>query len=112
MSEQQKAMTPLEERLLNVLHDVEDPEFPMSVVDMGLVYGLAYDEGRVNIDLTFTAMGCPGMEFVIDDIRERLLQEKEVQAVDIEIVWSPPWSKERLTEAGRMALEMWGISTS
>ena len=111
MLELQQELTPLEERLLSALHDVEDPEFPMSIVDMGLVYGLAYDAGTVNIDLTFTAMGCPGMEFVLDDVRKRLLEEDGVEAVHIEIVWSPPWTKERLSEAGRDALTDWGITT-
>ena len=69
-----------------------------------------YDSGTVSIDLTFTAMGCPGMEFVLDDIRQRLLKEDNVETVDIEIVWSPPWTKERLSPDGRETLMAWGIS--
>ena len=110
MNQQAAQPSAVEKQLLHALHDVEDPEFPMSVVDMGLVYKLTYDSGTVSIDLTFTAMGCPGMEFVLDDIRQRLLKEDNVETVHIAIVWSPPWTKERLSPAGRDALMAWGIS--
>lgn len=99
-----------EARLWQALEDVHDPEFPMSVVDMGLIYGLEWREGTVYIKLTFTAMGCPAMDFIIGDIRERLLQEEGVEDVEIEIVWDPPWTKERLSEKGRMLLQTWGVT--
>ena len=99
-----------EGRLWQALEDVHDPEFPMSVVDMGLIYGLEWRDGTVHVKLTFTAMGCPAMDFIIDDIRERLLQEDDVEDVEIEIVWDPPWTKERLSEKGRMLLQTWGVT--
>lgn len=96
--------------LWDALRDVEDPEFPISVVDMGLIVGMQERNGRVEIKLTFTAMGCPAMEFIIDDIRSRLLQEPGIQEVVIEIVWDPAWSKARLSEEGIEALRAWGVS--
>ncbi len=111
MSEQIQARTTLETRLLDALRDVDDPEFAMSIVDMGLVYGLQATEGHVRVDLTFTAMGCPAMEYILEDVQKRLLAEDGVQTVDINIVWSPPWTKDRLSEAGRQSLLEWGIST-
>jgi len=99
----------LNEQLLIALQDVEDPEFPMSVVDMGLIYGLSCQNGRVSVDLTFTAMGCPGMQYLIDDIETRLLKEDGVEEVEINVVWSPPWTADRLSEAGRQVLIDWGI---
>jgi len=102
--------SPDELRLWHALEEVEDPEWPISVVDMGLIYGLAYHDGQVDIQLTFTAMGCPCMEFIIGDIRERLLQEADVQDVSMEIVWDPPWTRQRLTEKGIEKLKKWGIS--
>jgi metal-sulfur cluster biosynthetic enzyme len=80
------------------------------VVDMGLIVALAQHDGIVDLKLTFTAMGCPAMEFIMDDIRERLLQEPGVQQVNIEIVWDPVWTKARLTEEGFEILRTWGIS--
>jgi len=92
------------------LREVMDPEMPLSVVDMGLIVDMAQHDGIVDLKLTFTAMGCPAMEFIIDDIRERLLQESGVRQVNIEIVWDPVWTKARLTEEGFEILRTWGIS--
>jgi len=97
--------------LWDALRDVMDPEFPLSVVDMGLIVDLAQHDGIVDIKLTFTAMGCPAMDFIMDDIRDRLLQEPGVRAVNIEIVWDPVWTKARLSEEGIDIMRTWGIST-
>jgi metal-sulfur cluster biosynthetic enzyme len=101
----------LEERLLAALHDVEDAELPLDVVDLGLIYALRYrpEERRVEVEMTFTAMGCPAMEFMLGDVRDRLLAEPEVERVDVEVVWDPPWNRSRLTERGAAALLAWGI---
>lgn len=100
-----------EERLVLALHDVEDAELPLDVVDLGLIYGLDHraESGHVDVRMTFTAMGCPAMEFMIDDVRERLLAEPDVSSVHVEIVWDPPWDRTRLTERGAAALSTWGI---
>ncbi len=98
-------------RLWEALEEVNDPEFPMSLVDMGLIYGIEWDDTTVRVDLTFTAMGCPAMDFILQDVRERLMQEEGVDDVEIEIVWDPPWTKERLSEKGRQLLLHWGVTT-
>jgi metal-sulfur cluster biosynthetic enzyme len=99
----------IEARLWNALREVEDPEIPISVVGMGLIVSLAYDAGVVDIELTFTAMGCPAMEFIQDDIRERLLQEAGVDEVRIEIVWDPVWTRARIREESRETMRKLGI---
>lgn len=101
----------VEERLLEALHDVEDAELPLDVVDLGLIYAVRYaaDERRAEVDMTFTAMGCPALEFMRDDVRQRLLAEPDVERVDVNIVWDPPWNRSRLTERGQAALLGWGI---
>ena len=96
--------------LLDALRDVQDPEMPVSIVDLGLVYGVERDAGRVTVDLTFTAMGCPASDFILEDVRERLLREAGVEEVVVNVVWDPPWTSARLTRAGRDALEMWGLA--
>ncbi len=96
--------------LWDALRDVMDPELPISVVDMGLIVDLAREGGSVKLKLTFTAMGCPAMDFIMDDIRARLLQEPGVEQVHIEIVWDPVWTKARLTEDGIDTLRTWGVS--
>jgi metal-sulfur cluster biosynthetic enzyme len=103
------ARSPETQSLWTALEDVTDPEFPVSIVDMGLIYGLQREGETARVQLTFTAMGCPCMDFIVQDIRERLLQEPDVSTVQMEIVWDPPWTKNRLTEKGRARLQRLGM---
>jgi phenylacetate-CoA oxygenase PaaJ subunit len=100
----------LSARALEALRDVQDPEMPINIVDLGIVYGVRVADARAAVALTFTAMGCPASEFILDDIRERLLALPEIDDVHIEIVWDPPWSTARMTPEGREALEAWGLA--
>jgi metal-sulfur cluster biosynthetic enzyme len=92
------------------LAEVQDPEMPVNLVDLGVIYGLKEQDGVVDVDLTFTAMGCPASDFILDDVRERLLQEAGVSEVRINVVWDPPWTVSLMTQAGRDALEAWGLA--
>ena len=98
------------QRLWTALSEVQDPEMPVNLVDLGVIYGIAERDGVVDVDLTFTAMGCPASEFILDDVRERLLREDGVNEVRINVVWDPPWTAARMTQAGRDALEAWGLA--
>jgi metal-sulfur cluster biosynthetic enzyme len=102
---------PVEARLWRALQDVEDPEIPISVVGMGLIVSLAYrdDERAVDLELTFTSMGCPAMDFIEDDIRARLLAEPDVEEVRIEVVWDPVWTRSRIREDARATMRSLGI---
>jgi metal-sulfur cluster biosynthetic enzyme len=101
----------VEGRLWQALQDVEDPEIPISVVGMGLIVSLAWrsDERAVDIELTYTAMGCPATEFIEGDIRDRLLQEPEVDEVRIEVVWDPVWTRSMIREEARATMRRLGI---
>ncbi len=96
--------------LWDALRDVMDPELPISVVDMGLIVDLKQQDGIVDLKLTYTAMGCPAMDFIQDDIRDRLLKEDGVKQVNIEVVWDPVWTKNRLSEDGIDIMRTWGVS--
>ena len=98
------------ERLWAALAEVQDPEMPVNLVDLGLIYGIDERDGVVQVDLTFTAMGCPASDFIIDDVRGRLLREDGVREVRVTVVWDPPWTSARMTQAGRDALEAWGLA--
>ena len=101
----------VEGRLWLALRDVEDPEIPVSVVGMGLIVSIAYrgDERAVDLELTFTAMGCPATEFIEEDIRERLMREPDVDQVRIEVVWDPVWTRSRIREDARATMRRLGI---
>src|SRR5256885_1297722 len=98
------------ESLWAALSEIQDPEMPVNLVDLGVIYDVRRQNGTVDVDLTFTAMGCPASEFILDDVRERLLREEGVSQVRINIVWDPPWTAARMTQAGRDALEAWGLA--
>jgi Predicted metal-sulfur cluster biosynthetic enzyme len=98
------------EKLWAALAEVQDPEMPINLVDLGVIYRVAEQDGLVEVDLTFTAMGCPASDFILEDVRERLLREDGVREVRINVVWNPPWTTARVTEAGRDALESWGLA--
>jgi metal-sulfur cluster biosynthetic enzyme len=104
--------TQVEARLWDALRKVEDPEIPISVVGMGLIVSLDYRTAHRLADLriTFTAMGCPAMEFIEEDIREALMRDPDVDAVKIEVVWDPVWTKDRLRSNARETMRKLGIA--
>jgi metal-sulfur cluster biosynthetic enzyme len=102
----------VEARLWEALRHVEDPEIPVSVVGMGLIVSLAYveSERRADLQITFTAMGCPAMDFIEEDIRSALLADPDVDEVSIEVVWDPIWTKARLRDDARSRMRELGIA--
>jgi metal-sulfur cluster biosynthetic enzyme len=96
--------------LWRALEEVMDPEIPISLVDLGLVYDIRREGATVDVDLTFTATACPCMVFIKQDIQERLLREADVGEVRIHEVWNPPWTKARVTARGREQLKRLGVS--
>jgi metal-sulfur cluster biosynthetic enzyme len=107
-------MTPasVEARLWEALRGVEDPEIPVSVVGMGLIVSVAYraEERAADLQITYTSMGCPAMEFIEDDIRDALLRDPDVDVVNIEVVWDPVWTKARLRDDARSRMRELGIA--
>jgi len=105
------AVEPVEARLWRALREVEDPEIPISVVGMGLIVSVAYrpDSRTAELQITYTAMGCPAMDFIQDDIREACLNDPEVDAVDIAVVWDPVWTKDRIRADARDTMRRLGI---
>ena len=101
------------ERLWEALRDVEDPEIPVSVVDMGLIVSIDYvaEHKTAQLKITYTAMGCPAMDMIQDDIRARLLREECVDRVDIEVVWEPVWTVNRLSLRARGRMRELGLAT-
>lgn len=91
------------------LGEVSDPEYPVSVVDLGIIYDVRVEGRRVEIDMTFTSVGCPAVEMIPDDIREAVAALPGVDAVAINIVWNPPWTKSRVTDKGRRVLSVYGV---
>ena len=92
------------------LGEVLDPEIPISLPELGLIYGVDFEGGVAHVRLTFTATACPCMEFIREDITDRLVSEHWIDRVEIEEVWSPPWTSEMITPEGRAKLRALGVS--
>ena len=102
----------LERAVWDALYSVEDPEMPISIVDLGLVYAVGVDAatGEARIDMTLTYTGCPARDMLQDDIRAAVGAVEGVETVTLNLVWSPAWSVEMVTEQGKQDLREFGLS--
>jgi len=95
----------LRDRIVQALKTVYDPEIPLNIYDLGLVYGVdAGDDGRVHVRMTLTAPGCPVAGSLVQEVHDRVLSTTGVRHARTELVWDPPWSKDRLSLEARLEL--------
>ncbi|HEX6413335.1 MAG TPA: metal-sulfur cluster assembly factor [Burkholderiales bacterium] len=88
----------VEEEVRAALRTVEDPEAGMSVLDLGLVYGIALESGRVRVDMTMTSPACPASEYIVDEAAAAIrAMAPEGTDVEVRLVWDPPWTPERMS---------------
>ena len=97
-------MAPTREAILEALKQVYDPEIPVDVVNLGLVYGVAVEDARVTVKMTMTSPGCPVGDFLAQEVERVIRALGDVDAVRVELVWDPPWSPEKMSAEGRKAL--------
>ncbi|WP_435360253.1 1,2-phenylacetyl-CoA epoxidase subunit PaaD [Haloarchaeobius sp. DFWS5] len=102
----------LERTVWDVLYSIEDPEMPITIVDLGLIYAVEADDetGDVTIDMTLTYSGCPARTMLMDEIRDSVAAADGVESVDLRLVWSPEWNLELVTEQGKDDLREFGLS--
>lgn len=93
----------------DALRRVTDPEYPLSIVDLGMVYGVRVHDGVVTVTVTFTSLGCPAIDMIVSDIREAVLGIRGVRGIEVDVVWDPPWTKERISATGRRILQCHGV---
>ena len=100
--------TRTEEEVRDALREVLDPEYPISLVDLGLIRGVEVRGSKAEIKLTYTCMGCPAMDMIQDDVRDRLLEMEGIDQVEIEVVWDK-WSRKDITPLGKKQLKEVGV---
>lgn len=100
----------VEREVWNALYDVDDPEMPVSIVDLGLIYGVNFDGGYAAVTMTLTYTGCPARQLLLSEVEDAVRGVAGVESVDIELVWNPPWSVEMVTDAGQEDLRAFGVS--
>ena len=101
----QEEKTKIEERIVDVLKTVYDPEIPVNIYDLGLIYRVEVnDEGIVDIDMTFTAPSRPAADFILEDVRQKVDTIEGVKSANVNLVFEPEWDKSMMTEEARVEL--------
>lgn len=97
--------TGIEERIVDVLRTVYDPEIPVNIYDLGLIYKVDLkDNGDVDIDMTFTAPSCPAADFILEDVRQKVDTVKGVRSANVNLVFEPVWDQSMMTEEAKVEL--------
>ena len=94
----------LKDSIMGALELVVDPELGIDIVNLGLVYDLKLEEGNLTVDMTLTSMGCPLAGTIVDQVKAAMSDIPEVKETEVNIVWNPPWSKNRMSRYAKIAL--------
>lgn len=95
----------IEERIIEVLKTVYDPEIPVNIYDLGLIYKIdLHEDGALDIDMTFTAPTCPAADFILEDVRTKAEAVVGVTSATVNMVFEPEWDKSMMTEEARIEL--------
>jgi len=98
---------PSEDAVIAACATVYDPEIPVNIYELGLVYAIEISDGaHVSVEMTLTAPGCPSAQELPDQVREAIMAVPGVAGCDVEVVWDPPWDPSRMTEDARLSLNM------
>ena len=100
-------MSDLKENIITEIKKIYDPEIPVNIYDLGLIYKVEVDkEKNVNIDMTLTTPNCPVAESLPKMVKDNIMNIEGVIDVDLKLVWDPPWSKDRMSDAAKLELNL------
>jgi FeS assembly SUF system protein len=103
MTQEQK--THLEEKIVDVLKTVYDPEIPVNIYDLGMIYKIdVKDDSSVDVDMTFTAPSCPAADFILEDVRTKLESVEGISTANVNLVFEPAWDQSMMSEEARVEL--------
>lgn len=93
-------------KAIEMLRTVFDPEIPVNVYDLGLIYKIDYDpaDKTLHVDMTLTAPGCPAADFILEDVRQKLVSIEGPEAVDLRLVFDPVWTQDMMSEEAKLEL--------
>ena len=101
----QEEKTKIEERIVDVLKTVYDPEIPVDIYELGLIYRIEVkDDGEVEIDMTFTAPSCPAADYILEDVRTKVESVEGVKTANVNLVFEPMWDQSMMSEEARVEL--------
>ena len=97
----------LEEQIIMAIKTVEDPEIPVNIYELGLIYKVEVDKNnKVYIEMTLTSPNCPVAESLPKDVKDNTMKVEGVSDVDLKLVWDPPWDKDKMSEAAKLELNL------
>ena len=100
-------MSDIKNKVIDEIKKIYDPEIPVNIYDLGLIYKIDVDEKKnVNIDMTLTSPNCPVAESLPNDVKNNILKIEGVSAVNLNLVWEPPWDKDKMSEAAKLELNL------
>ena len=103
MTQEEKSL--LEGRIVDVLKTVYDPEIPVNIYDLGMIYKVDVGEGgQVDLDMTFTAPNCPAADFILEDVRTKIESVEGVESANVNLVFEPAWDQSMMSEDARVEL--------
>ena len=103
----QEEKTKMEERIVDVLKTVYDPEIPVNIYDLGMIYKIdVQEDGSVDMDMTFTAPNCPAADFILEDVRTKVESVEGITTANVNLVFEPAWNTSMMTDEARVALNM------
>lgn len=101
----QEEKTNIESRIVDVLRTVFDPEIPVNIYDLGLIYRVElHDDGSLDIDMTFTAPSCPAADYILEDVRQKVEGVTGVTSSNVQLVFEPQWDQSMMSEEARVEL--------
>ena len=101
----QEEKTKIEERIVDVLKTVYDPEIPVNIYDLGMIYKIdLHDDGTLDMDMTFTSPSCPAADYIFEDVRTKVEGVKGVETANINLVFDPIWYQSMMSEEARVEL--------
>jgi len=101
-------MSDLKKKIILEIKKIYDPEIPVNIYELGLIYNIDIDEkNKVNIDMTLTSPNCPVAESLPNSVKDSVLKVDGVSDVNLKLVWDPPWGKDRMSEAAKLELNLW-----
>ncbi len=100
-------MSDIKNKVIKEIKKIYDPEIPINIYELGLIYKIEVDEkNKVNVDMTLTSPNCPVAESLPNQVKENIMKVKGVSAVDLKLVWEPPWNKDKMSEAAKLELNL------
>ena len=100
-------MVDINNKVIDKINKIYDPEIPVNIYELGLIYKIEVDKtNKVNIDMTLTSPNCPVAESLPNQVKEDIMELEEVSDVNLQLVWEPPWDKDKMSEAAKLELNI------